>query len=48
MGMIFQNDIFKNQRKSLTLDLSVFQADEIEATAALSSRLKGNHINTKL
>lgn len=46
--MIFQKGIFKNQRKSLTPDLPVFQADEAETTAALSSRPKGNHVNTKL
>lgn len=47
MGLISQKGIFKNQRKSLTLDLPVLQADEAEAAAAFSSRLKGNH-NTKL
>lgn len=45
--MIFQKGLFKNQ-KSLTPGLPVFQAEELETTAALSSRLKGNHINTRL
>lgn len=48
MGLISQKGIFKNQRKSLTLDLPVVQTDKAEATAAISSRLKSNHFNAKL
>lgn len=47
-GWSLKRGIFKNQRKSLTLYLPVLQADEAETTAAFSSRLKGNHFNTKL
>lgn len=48
MGLISQKYIFKNQRKSLTLDLPVVPADKAQPTAAFSSRLKSNRFNAKL